>query len=84
MGCVSVRRRRSWVGWGAGGKGRGVRGRRRGAYGISALLVLPWYTARETRRYKHSDCFRALDCNVQGRIPISIATDAFVFVAGVD
>ena len=55
-----------------------------GAYGISALLVLPCYTARETRRYKHSDCFRALDCNMQGRVPIGIATDAFVFVAGVD
>ncbi|KAI4129788.1 MAG: hypothetical protein LQ347_003638, partial [Umbilicaria vellea] len=61
------------------------RGRGGGDYGISSMLVLPSYTAREPRREGSGDCAVGLfNREHEGRVPVGVARDAIIVVAGVD
>lgn len=56
-----------------------------GGYSIGPLLVLPSYTAREPRREGGGDCVVGFfDREHERRVPVGIAGDAIVVVAGVD
>ena len=56
-----------------------------GDYSIRALLVLPAYAAGETRGEEGGDCVVAAGgCKGERGVPVGVAGDAVVFVAGGD
>ena len=68
---------------GRGKMGGGGFGARSQPYGISALLVLPGDTARESRRQERGYGLRCLHRERERGVPVGILAHPVVFVAGI-